>query len=127
MRTGHKGDISEVMVLSILLKAGKEVAIPYGNRPGYDLLVMGRRGSWRRIQVKTAYYRGVRAKRTYVDFLRGSGKGKRRVYEETDFDFLIAMHQDTGEYWVFPVHEVIGKRCVTVDSTHMAWGNLGII
>lgn len=93
MNTGHKGDISEFMVIIELMKRGRELAIPYGNRPGYDLLVLGKDQNWKRIQVKTAYQRKGRSS-TYVDFLRGSGKVMRRQYQETDFDFLIAARHD---------------------------------
>jgi PD-(D/E)XK endonuclease len=123
MNTAHKGNISEVLVLGELLASGREVAIPYGNCPGFDLLVLAKDGKWKKIQVKTAYSRNGRAG-AYVDFIRGSGKGKRRSYTKEDFDFLIAMKQDDRQFWVFPVKTVIGKRCVTVGSGSREWKNL---
>lgn len=114
MKTGHKGDLSELIVLTELLRLNKEVAIPYGNRPGYDLLVKSSDGSWKRLQVKTAYSRTKRGLSTYCDFLRGSGKGKRRFYTKDDFDFLIAVRQDKAQMWVFPISQIVGRRCTTV-------------
>lgn len=113
MRSGHKGDVSEIMVLAELLRRNMEVAIPYGNRPGYDLLVVGSKGQWKRIQVKTAHQRNGRGG-TYVDFIRGSGKGKRRFYTKDDFDVLIAIRHDNGHFWVFRNKDIIDKRCMAV-------------
>lgn len=126
MKTGHKGNISEIMVIAELLKKNFEVAIPYGNCPGYDLLVRSTTSKWNRIQVKTAYKRSNRGG-VYVDFLRGSGKGKRRSYTKDDFDFLIAIKQDDGQFWVFPVESVVGLRCVTVGSGSQEWRALDTI
>lgn len=116
MKTGHKGDLSELIFLTALLRANREVALPYGNRPGYDVLVRGRGPAWKRVQVKTAYERSARSANTYCDFLRGSGKGKRRKYTVSDLDYLVAVNQSTGEFWVFDAVDVEGKRCRTVTA-----------
>lgn len=119
MTTGNVGDLSELIVLTALVADGRQVAIPYGNRPGYDLLVLGSDGAWKRLQVKTAYQRSQRSGSIYCDFLRGSGKGKRRVYTVQDFDFLIAALHKPRTIWVFNVSEVVGKRCRTIRFDDM--------
>lgn len=114
--TGQKGDWAELIFLTELMRLGIETAIPYGNRPGYDLLVRSRQdGDWLRVQIKTAYERKSRGGNIYCDFLRGSGSVKRRQYTSKDFDYLVAVHTETGDFWSFPVSFVEGRRCVTVD------------
>lgn len=127
MKTGHKGNISEILVIGELMRNGYEVAIPYGNCPNYDLLVLGKDGLWKRVQVKTAYKRATRANNTYIDFLRGSGKGKRRYYTRNDIDFLVGIKQDDLQFWVFSAEEVEGKRCATVCNQSKQWKNLNVI
>ena len=127
MKTGHKGDLSELIVLTELLRLNREVAIPYGNRPGYDLLVKSIDGTWKRLQVKTAYSRTKRGGSTYCDFLRGSGKGKRRYYTKDDFDFLVAVRQDKSWIWTFPVKSIIGKRCMTVGCGSAEFMGLDLV
>lgn len=124
MKSGQKGNIAELVALTELLKAGAQVAIPYGNCPGYDLLAQSFSGRWIRVQVKTAYKRASRKGTTYVDFLRGSGSIRRRQYAETDFDVLVAVRPD-GHWWAFSVREVAGKRCTTVDGYSNSYRNLG--
>jgi hypothetical protein len=115
--TGNKGDWAELIFLTELMRLGIETAIPYGNRAGYDLLARSEKdGQWKRIQIKTAYPRKTRSKNMYVDFLRGSGSVMRRQYTKDDFDYLVAVYTETGEFWSFPVSAVEGRRCRTVDT-----------
>lgn len=122
MRSGQVGDISELMVISALMRKNREVALPYGNRPGYDILVLDSEGCWREVQIKTAKRRAARpGGGVYCDFIRGSGKGRRRHYTPDDFSFLISVEQQSGDFWVFTSTEVSFKRCLTVDKNHVGY------
>jgi hypothetical protein len=52
LNTSQIGDISQAAVMTALLKAGKSVLVPWGDRERYDLVVDDN-GSFSRIQAKT--------------------------------------------------------------------------
>lgn len=120
MNTRQKGDYSEVAVLAEMLRREMRVAIPYGNCQGFDLLALGKDNSWKTIQVKTAYRRGNRANRIYVDTIRGTSLNKRRGYEEGSFDFMIAVLPDEHFFWVIPFNEMRNRRCLTFDECRVS-------
>ena len=117
MNTGQKGDYSELAVLTELVGQERRVAIPYGNSQGFDLLVLSANGKWNAVQVKTAYRRGARGDRIYVDTIRGGGLQKKRGYENGSFDFMIAVLPKEGKFWVISFEEMAGKRCITLPET----------
>lgn len=121
MNTRQKGDYSEVVVLAAMLAREKRVAIPYGNSQGFDLLVFGSDGYWKMIQVKTAYRRGKRGNRIYVDTMRGTGASgiRCRGYLPGAFDFLIAVLPKENLFWVIPFKEMEGRRCLTLPEERL--------
>ena len=116
MNTRQKGDYSELTVLTELVRQERRVAVPYGNSQGFDLLVLGRNNQWRTVQVKTAYRRGSRANRIYIDTIRGTAQNKRRGYSKGAFDFLVAVLPAEKLFWVIPFSEMQGRRCLTVSE-----------
>jgi hypothetical protein len=116
MNTRQKGDYSEVVVLSELLRRNFRVAIPYGNSQGYDLVVLSG-NCWKSIQVKTAYRRGSRKNRIYVDTIRGTSLNKKRGYDKGSFDLMIAVLPDERMFWVIEFSEMVGRRCITLPDT----------
>ena len=116
MKPRQKGDYSELLVLTELARLERRVAIPFGNSEGYDLLVEGRNGVWKTIQVKSAFRRGARGDRIYVDTIRGTSLSKKRGYERGQFDFLVAVLPEERRFWVVPFDEMEGRRCLTISE-----------
>ncbi len=116
MNTRQKGDYSELVVIAELARQERRTAIPYGNSQGFDLLVLDKFNVWRMIQVKTAYRRGKRANRIYVDTIRGTSLSKKRGYADGSFDFLIAVLPDERKFWVISFEEMKGRRCLTLPE-----------
>ena len=118
MNTRQKGDYSELVLLAELARQERRVALPYGNSQGFDLLVLDKTSAWRMIQVKTAYRRGQRGDRIYVDTIRGDGatSKRRRGYVDGSFDFLIAVLPDERRFWVITFEEMKGRRCLTLPE-----------
>ena len=126
MNTRQKGDYSELVVLAELSRQEKRVAVPFGNCMGFDLLVESK-NRWLTIQVKTAFRRGTRANRIYVDTIRGAGIGnkKRRGYVDGSFDYMIAVLPDEKKFWVIPFSEMRGRRCLTMpEERKSGWEQL---
>ena len=88
MNTRQKGDYSELIVLAELARQEYRVAIPYGNSQGFDLLIYTKDG-WKTIQVKTAYRRGARNDRIYVDTIRGNMLTKKRGYAALIIKYVV--------------------------------------
>jgi PD-(D/E)XK endonuclease len=121
MNTRQKGDYSELSVLTELAKRSIRVAIPFGNSQGFDMLIETP-GGWKTVQVKTAYRRGKRGNRIYVDTIRGTVLNKKRGYEDGTFDFLIAALPDERLFWIIPFDEMRGRRCLTLpDERDSNW------
>jgi hypothetical protein len=116
MNTRQKGDYSEVVVLAELLRREMRVAIPYGNSQGYDAIVFGKNG-WKSIQIKTAYRRGKRGNRIYIDTIRGTSINKRRGYSKGSFDYLVAVLPDERLFWIIPFSKMEGRRCISLSET----------
>ena len=125
MNTRQKGDYSELVVLAELVGQERRVAVPYGQSEGFDMLVEGRSGKWSKIQVKTAYRRGLRSNRIYLDTIRGTSLNKKRGYTEGAFDFLIGVLPVERLFWVVPFARMRSRRCITLDEHESAnWGML---
>ena len=125
MNHRQKGDYSELLVLAELAKQERRIAIPYGNSEGFDLLVQGRDGSWKMLQIKTAYKRGKRGNRVYVDTIRRNGPKGIREYPKGSFDFLIAVLPEESRFWVISFREMFGRTAISLpDSRDSGWGML---
>lgn len=112
MKGSAKGDYSELLVMVRAKLSGFEVATPFGNQPGWDLLVDPGQG-FERWQVKTC---GKNRGHLSIDLRRGSNSRK-RDYDRGSYDRLVGVCPDTSRYWVYSEHEVIERtRIHPTDS-----------
>ena len=126
-RTSKKGDYSELLALARLVREGYDVAIPYGNQAGWDLLVEID-GKWEKWQVKTARRSkpGCKSLRVPCKRFRSLGDGKRAFikYEDGDFDILLAVQPDTGWMWKIPFRDIKGRDNIYLpDNSEFRWHN----
>jgi len=118
-----KGTLSELLVLTRLVREGYSIAIPFGNQKGWDCLVETPSG-WDKYQVKTAYRRSDRPSIS-VDCIRSGDpkskdRGRDRGYSEGELDFLIAVDLDSCMMWKLPSEKVVGRRS-RVLTTEFIW------
>lgn len=112
MNPTQRGKLSELLVLTRLVEENYQVAIPFGNQSGWDLLVEID-GVWEKWQIKTAWQNADRTE-LRVSCYSGGGKRKRQ-YEKGEFDYLIAVHPETNRMWKFPFNS-LNKKTITINK-----------
>lgn len=104
--TNQKGKITEIEVLSHILKMGYSVSIPFGDKDRYDQ-IWDINGKLLRIQVKTAS--PVEEEERVIKF---SGKsvsnGKAHIYTKNDIDYFATYWK--GNVYLVPVEECSGEK-----------------
>lgn len=99
------GTYSELAVALAFVAQGCCVTLPFGNQPGWDLLVQ-EGGVWLRVQVKTV--KPDAGARPSISHLKAGRRGHDRtgevrgVYTAEDMDVIIAVHPETGVMWRVP-------------------------
>jgi hypothetical protein len=117
------GEVSEGVVLALLIKRGHPVLIPFGNNQRYDLVVDLGEGRFERVQVKTARIRNgcVTFKTSSVNGFTGA----RRDYANQADAFYAYCPDDERVYRV-PVG-ICGKSMVTLRVAPARGGPSGRI
>ncbi|HZX67246.1 MAG TPA: group I intron-associated PD-(D/E)XK endonuclease [Candidatus Elarobacter sp.] len=108
--TKLKGDISEVMVLAALVRAGYNVSIPFGENQRYDLIADNGK-QLLRIQVKSGRIRGG-----VIIYSCCSSHGHRKTtlwYKPYfgQIDFLAIYCADNGKVYLLPEAELKRTHC----------------
>jgi len=101
----QRGNVAELMVAAEASKRNFIVSIPLSHNSHYDLILDKGFGTGLIcVQVKRAYLVEYHRKKTLcVEGRRISG-GKRNVYPEKGYDYLIACNVDNGDVWIMPRH-----------------------
>jgi hypothetical protein len=120
------GDVSEAVVLAELLKAGKSVLLPFGERHKYDLVV-DEDGVFRRVQCKTG--RIIKGTLTFntCSVVRDAKLKKfvRRYYKHTDVDFFGVYCPDNKKAYLIPFGDVaktVGSFRITPSNISTGMG-----
>ena len=102
MNTKAIGDISVSMALAALVKLGKSVLIPFGDKERYDLIFEDETG-FRRVQCKTGHFKNgaVSFKTSSSYYHRG---GTRKDYRG-QADFFGVYCVENGKVYLIPVEE----------------------
>jgi hypothetical protein len=116
MKTIHRGDLSEAMILAAFLRAGRVVLKPISNGERYDLVIDNRDGTFSRVQCKTGRLRngGI----IFPTCSTGNGKdgiGRRRDYRG-QADIFAIFCPDNNLIYLMPVDEVpLREACLRID------------
>ena len=102
MNTKQKGDISEAQVLAALLKAGKNVLMPFGDRNRYDL-VIEENGKFQRVQVKTGQLKTCSIKFSSSSVTSENGHVKHCHYKN-QIDLFAVYVPETQVMYLVPVN-----------------------
>ncbi len=110
MNTKVKGGITEGVVMSAFIKAGKTVLIPLGENQRYDMVVdCGDR--LLKVQCKTGrLYKGSLAFSTCSTCYRSGGDYKKKTYYG-DVDIFAVYSPDLDKVYLIPVNE-----CATTET-----------
>lgn len=117
------GTYSELRVMAELVKLGWRVASYVSSIGKSDLIINDKSGTKLDIQIKTAKTSKDRVK-PFID-LRCGGVGRRRIYEDGDFDILVAFEPHTEDFFIWTWDEIKGKvkiRCTEEDKN--AWNKI---
>jgi hypothetical protein len=106
--TKQTGDISEAVVTAALLRAGKTVLAPFGDRSRYDI-ALDEDGKLVRIQVKTGWVSdGCLVFRT-CSSTRQKGQRVETRYSG-QIEYFAVYHREADKIYLVPVDAVVGER-----------------
>lgn len=104
--TNQKGKITEIEVLSHILKMGYSVSIPFGDKDRYDQ-IWDINGKLLRIQVKTAS--PVDEEEGVIKFsCKSVSNGKAHIYTKNDIDYFATYWK--GNVYLVPIEECSGQK-----------------
>jgi hypothetical protein len=111
--TNTLGKITELDVMSYVIKQGYSVSIPYGDKDRYDQ-IWDIRGNLVRVQVKTAHLY-TKNNGIAIEFkTTGTSNGKTTVYSEDDIDYFATFWEN--EAYVVPVNETSSRKVLRFES-----------
>ena len=104
--TNQKGKITEIEVLSHILKMGYSVSIPFGDKDRYDQ-IWDINGKLLRIQVKTAS--PVDEEESVIKFsCKSVSNGKAHMYTKNDIDYFATYWK--GNVYLVPIEECSAEK-----------------
>ena len=116
MDTNTKGIITELEVLSYVIKKGYSVSIPYGDKDRYDQ-IWDIQGKLLKIQIKTAHWKDD--KHDAFVFKTRSGYSNRqgynqRFYTKNEIDYFATFFEN--QVYVIPVEECRSEKILRFSS-----------
>lgn len=110
------GLVSESLVATELLSHNIPFCIPYGSFDEFDFVVKTSSG-FKSIQVKTCFWDNSKSR--YIVSLctthrKGGESLSNKKYTTESFDFLVAVCHSPRAFYIIPVHEIAGKRSITL-------------
>lgn len=120
--TNILGKITELDVMSYVVKQGYSVSIPYGNKDRYDQ-IWDINGKLVRVQIKTAHL-CTKNNGMAIEFkTTGTSNGRTTVYYENDIDYFATFWEN--RVYVVPVSETSSKKILRFESdcknSNIAW------
>ena len=111
--TNILGKITELDVMSYVVKQGYSVSVPYGDKDRYDQ-IWDIHGKLVRVQVKTAHL-CKRNNGMAIEFkTTGTSNGKTTVYSVSDIDYFATFWEN--RVYVVPVAETSSKKVLRFES-----------
>ena len=107
-----QGELAEILFVAKATSQGLVVAKPWGDSLPYDFVV-GRKGHWHAVQVKSTTVRHNWGYR--VMCLRAAG---RKSYRRGDMDFLAAYVIPEQTWYVIPVRAFVPRTAIVLFPNH---------
>ena len=121
MNTNVKGKITEVEILSYIIKKGYSVSLPYGDKDRYDQ-IWDINGQLLRIQVKTAHLYTKNTGKAIEFKTTGTSNGRTTSYTKKDIDFFATYWE--GKVYIVPVEETSSKKVLRFESNNPNQSNI---
>ena len=113
MNTNTLGKITEIEVMSYILKKGYSVSTPFGDKDRYDQ-IWDINGELFRVQVKTCHLNTKTSTKAIEFKTTGTSNGKTTTYSKKDIDYFATFWE--GQVYVVPVEETSSKKILRFDS-----------
>lgn len=113
MDTNVLGKITELDVMSYIIKKGYSVSIPFGDKDRYDQ-IWDINGSLYKIQVKTCHLCTKNNGKAIEFKTTGTSNGKTTSYTKADIDYFATFWED--QVYVVPVEETSSKKILRFES-----------
>jgi hypothetical protein len=113
MNTNTLGKITELEVMSYVIKKGYSVSIPFGDKDRYDQ-IWDINGKLYRVQVKTAHEYTKNNGKAIEFKTTGTSNGRTTSYTKTDIDYFATFWE--GVVYVVPVEETSSKKVLRFES-----------
>ena len=121
MDTNVKGKITEVEILSYIIKKGYSVSLPYGDKDRYDQ-IWDINGQLLRIQVKTAHLYTKNTGKAIEFKTTGTSNGRITSYTKKDIDFFATYWE--GKVYIVPVEETSSRKVLRFESNNPNQSNI---
>lgn len=121
MDTNVKGKITEVEILSYIIKKGYSVSLPYGDKDRYDQ-IWDINGQLLRIQVKTAHLYTKNTGKAIEFKTTGTSNGRITSYTKKDIDFFATYWE--GKVYIVPVEETSSRKVLRFESNNPNQANI---
>ena len=122
MDTNTLGKITEIEVMSYILKKGYSVSIPFGDKDKYDQ-IWDIKGKLFRIQVKTCHQYTKNTGKAIEFKTTGTSNGRTTSYSKNDIDYFATFWE--GQVYAVPVEETSSKKVLrfesTVNQSNISW------
>ena len=113
MNTNTLGKITELEVMSYIIKKGYSVSIPYGDKDRYDQ-IWDINGQLYRIQVKTCHLCTKNSGKAIEFKTTGTSNGKITSYSKKDIDYFATFWEN--QVYIVPVEETSSKKVLRFES-----------
>lgn len=114
MDTNTLGKITELEVMSYIIKKGYSVSVPFGDKDRYDQ-IWDINGKLLRIQIKTSHLYNKNTGKAIEFKTTGTSNGKTTIYTKDDIDYFATFWE--GQVYVVPVEETSSKKVLRFEAT----------
>ena len=113
MNTNTLLKITELEVMSYIIKKGYSVSIPYGDKDRYDQ-IWDINGQLYRIQVKTCHLCTKNSGKAIEFKTTGTSNGQTTSYSKKDIDYFATFWEN--QVYIVPVEETSSKKTLRFES-----------
>jgi len=121
MDTNIKGKITELEIMSYIVKKGYSVSIPFGDKDKYDQ-IWDIKGKLYRIQIKSCHLKED-DNNAIVFKTTGTSNGKTTTYTKKDIDYFATIWNN--QVYLVPVEETSSKKILRfeskINSPNISW------
>lgn len=112
--TNTLGKITELEVMSYIIKKGYSVSLPYGDKDRYDQ-IWDINGKLYKIQVKTCHLSTKNSGKAIEFKTTGTSNGRKTSYSKNDIDYFATYWEN--QVYIVPVEETSSTKTLRFECT----------